>query len=129
MTLPKTSVQDITADVTLATSKPKIKANADDLLTNDNYLEQGKTDLLGGASAGSYSGWKDLIGDITVRGSGANDPTWAAFLNILHIIIESTSRFVAATASAKDTSAIMCLEAVPCAACSTYTVVVAGKFC
>jgi hypothetical protein len=39
MTLPYTSVDNINSDVTLATSKPKIKDNFDDLLANDVDVE------------------------------------------------------------------------------------------
>lgn len=38
MALPNTSMQDITNDVELSTSKPKIKGNFDKAITNDNYL-------------------------------------------------------------------------------------------
>jgi len=29
-----------------------------------------------------YGGWRDLIGSIVVKGSGANDPTWAAITGL-----------------------------------------------
>lgn len=45
MSLVNTSVQDITSDVTLATSKPKIKDNFDDLLANDSAIEARTTSL------------------------------------------------------------------------------------
>lgn len=35
----------------------------------------------GAASVGSYVGWNDIVIDIIVKGSGANDPTWTAFRN------------------------------------------------
>lgn len=84
MALPNTTVEDIAVDTTLAESKPKVDGNFEDLLANDNYLETDKTDLIGVASAGSKSGWYDEKGDVVVKGSGVNDPTWAIFRNGLY---------------------------------------------
>ena len=47
MAVVNSSVSDITADVTLATSKPKIKDNFDDLLANDVAIEARTTTLEG----------------------------------------------------------------------------------
>ncbi len=81
MALPNTSIQDITPDADLDDSKPKIQGNDNKLLANDVYLESNKTDFNGTASAGSTSGWYDEKCEITLKGSGVNNPTWATFLS------------------------------------------------
>lgn len=67
------SVADITADVTLATSKSKIKDNFDDLLANDVAIEARETALEGGSFVGSAR-WRDEILPATALGAGASAP-------------------------------------------------------
>ena len=43
-----------------------------------------RTDMLRNRATDSNFGWRDMVGDIVVRGSGSNDPTWTAFRSSLY---------------------------------------------
>lgn len=67
------TVTDITADVALATSKPKIVTNFDDLYDNDIALNNSVGVLEGGSFVGS-SRWDDIVIPPGALGGGASSP-------------------------------------------------------
>lgn len=55
--------------------------------SNDNLVLRSGTKWVTTAKLtgeGSSMGWNDITSDITVRGTGSNDPTWVAFRNNIH---------------------------------------------
>jgi hypothetical protein len=84
MAVVNASVSDITADVALATSKPKIKDNFDDLLANDVAIEARETVLEGGSFVGA-SRWDDIIVPCNALIGGASAPDLTTFQGTIQL--------------------------------------------
>lgn len=84
MAVVNASVSDITSDVTLASSKSKIKNNFDNLLANDVAIEARETVLEGGSFVGTAR-WDDIIIPGVALSGGASAPDLTTFQGTIQL--------------------------------------------